>query len=128
MCLFFFSSRRRHTRWPRDWSSDVCSSDLQLLELVKNALVGGHDELGVRQLLGCSDDLGGGTHVVGQIDDRSRRFGVHQHRSIGVDLLQVQDALGLELLVDDAVSISHEYIVSFLYAPLSHEVLCRNSP
>src|SRR5690625_7698623 len=27
--LFFFSSRRRHTRWPRDWSSDVCSSDLQ---------------------------------------------------------------------------------------------------
>src|SRR5437660_2770171 len=27
--LFFFSSRRRHTRWPRDWSSDVCSSDLE---------------------------------------------------------------------------------------------------
>src|SRR5690625_4616442 len=26
---FFFSSRRRHTRWPRDWSSDVCSSDLR---------------------------------------------------------------------------------------------------
>src|SRR5690625_104610 len=25
--LFFFSSRRRHTIWPRDWSSDVCSSD-----------------------------------------------------------------------------------------------------
>src|SRR5690625_7913132 len=31
--MFFFSSRRRHTRWPRDWSSDVCSSDL----------FGGHD-------------------------------------------------------------------------------------
>src|SRR5690625_5404834 len=28
--FFFFSSRRRHTRWPRDWSSDVCSSDLGL--------------------------------------------------------------------------------------------------
>src|SRR5215510_357293 len=28
MVFFFFSSRRRHTRWPRDWSSDVCSSDL----------------------------------------------------------------------------------------------------
>src|SRR6266487_4041306 len=26
--LFFFSSRRRHTRWTGDWSSDVCSSDL----------------------------------------------------------------------------------------------------
>src|SRR5437870_9123698 len=28
LSAFFFSSRRRHTRWPRDWSSDVCSSDL----------------------------------------------------------------------------------------------------
>src|SRR3712207_7992380 len=28
MCFFFFSSRRRHTRYWRDWSSDVCSSDL----------------------------------------------------------------------------------------------------
>ena len=32
MCVFlsfFFSSRRRHTRLVRDWSSDVCSSDLE---------------------------------------------------------------------------------------------------
>src|SRR5256884_2039879 len=28
--FFFFSSRRRHTRCSRDWSSDVCSSDLHL--------------------------------------------------------------------------------------------------
>src|SRR3712207_7462538 len=28
--FFFFSSRRRHTRYWRDWSSDVCSSDLLL--------------------------------------------------------------------------------------------------
>src|SRR5690606_39675097 len=28
--VFFFSSRRRHTRFSRDWSSDVCSSDLIL--------------------------------------------------------------------------------------------------
>src|SRR5690606_38468318 len=30
---FFFSSRRRHTRFSRDWSSDVCSSDLEILGL-----------------------------------------------------------------------------------------------
>src|SRR3712207_9491431 len=30
--LFFFSSRRRHTRYWRDWSSDVCSSDLYILD------------------------------------------------------------------------------------------------
>src|SRR6266498_1391278 len=28
--VFFFSSRRRHTRCGRDWSSDVCSSDLEV--------------------------------------------------------------------------------------------------
>src|SRR5712692_7322136 len=30
--VFFFSSRRRHTRWNCDWSSDVCSSDLSLFD------------------------------------------------------------------------------------------------
>src|SRR5690606_40483112 len=30
--LFFFSSRRRHTRFSRDWSSDVCSSDLAAVD------------------------------------------------------------------------------------------------
>src|SRR5690554_7055772 len=32
--LFFFSSRRRHTRCGRDWSSDVCSSDLNILAVI----------------------------------------------------------------------------------------------
>ena len=31
---FFFSSRRRHTRWNYDWSSDVCSSDLSSLAVI----------------------------------------------------------------------------------------------
>src|SRR3712207_9387796 len=31
--MFFFSSRRRHTRYWRDWSSDVCSSDLAEREI-----------------------------------------------------------------------------------------------
>src|SRR5690606_17695102 len=38
---FFFSSRRRHTRFSRDWSSDVCSSDL--LNLVRNFIRTGLD-------------------------------------------------------------------------------------
>src|SRR5690606_39943943 len=32
--FFFFSSRRRHPRFSRDWSSDVCSSDLEFLEVI----------------------------------------------------------------------------------------------
>src|SRR5690625_5464178 len=43
--LFFFSSRRRHTRWPRDWSSDVCSSDLPLEN--SNPFSGEHNQLSV---------------------------------------------------------------------------------
>src|SRR2546428_4187040 len=38
--MFFFSSRRRHTRSDRDWSSDVCSSDLRSMVLLGSALVG----------------------------------------------------------------------------------------
>src|SRR5207253_7292280 len=43
----FFSSRRRHTRWPRDWSSDVCSSDLRrnLLNLMARTSGGEHEEI-----------------------------------------------------------------------------------
>src|SRR5216684_8213037 len=37
VCFFFFSSRRRHTRCSRDWSSDVCSSDLGSPELIQIA-------------------------------------------------------------------------------------------
>src|SRR5207253_7662104 len=52
---FFFSSRRRHTRWPRDWSSDVCSSDLTpaflwplaLEAVLSGTLWGGHRKAGV---------------------------------------------------------------------------------
>src|SRR5256885_6594086 len=58
--MFFFSSRRRHTRLQGDWSSDVCSSDLtrrlrfQILPLLtKGVLIdanGVHEEVRVRLL------------------------------------------------------------------------------
>src|SRR5215475_14772883 len=38
-CFFFFSSRRRHTRFSRDWSSDVCSSDLVASKALSSAVV-----------------------------------------------------------------------------------------
>src|SRR2546429_3079622 len=46
MAVFFFSSRRRHTRCSRDWSSDVCSSDLaQTLVIATGA---SHRHLGLQ--------------------------------------------------------------------------------
>src|SRR5215475_12440931 len=38
--FFFFSSRRRHTRFSRDWSSDVCSSDLTLAKPLHMNILG----------------------------------------------------------------------------------------
>src|SRR5437899_4141522 len=45
MLLFFFSSRRRHTRCLSDWSSDVCSSDL----LAENLMNDGQSEAALEQ-------------------------------------------------------------------------------
>ena len=42
-CMFFFSSRRRHTRYIGDWSSDVCSSDLGIREVSITYLPGADD-------------------------------------------------------------------------------------
>src|SRR2546430_17346467 len=57
--FFFFSSRRRHTRFDCDWSSDVCSSDLEIAvahRIYARALFDAakeHDRLaGVREELG----------------------------------------------------------------------------
>src|SRR5690606_40762268 len=74
---FFFSSRRRHTRFSRDWSSDVCSSDL-----------------GVLQLLGEADDL-----AFGLLGGVARGLGLHLgHRPGTGDLrdLRVEDPAALD--------------------------------
>src|SRR5207302_6886877 len=47
--FFFFSSRRRHTRFSRDWSSDVCSSDLRSICLPRDLGIG---ELRAQQHVG----------------------------------------------------------------------------
>src|SRR5439155_15213183 len=80
---FFFSSRRRHTRWPRDWSSDVCSSDLiRLREIALGTkpitLAANFAETnGVPTLDFFFDNGGHGTHVAGIAAGRSeeRRVG-----------------------------------------------------
>src|SRR5215217_6048840 len=46
-CVFFFSSRRRHTRFWRDWSSDVCSSDLTGTMAMMQFELFGHDRVEV---------------------------------------------------------------------------------
>src|SRR5207245_3005447 len=56
---FFFSSRRRHTRCYRDWSSDVCSSDLDHLSIARRRGVGveHREEVGVLLIGVASPDV-----------------------------------------------------------------------
>src|SRR5207302_4415879 len=69
MTLFcFFSSRRRHTRFSRDWSSDVCSSDLTLfldrgnkvrVQLQFRGREMAHQEFGMQLMAKVKNDLAG---------------------------------------------------------------------
>src|SRR4030043_92338 len=61
---FFFSSRRRHTRCSRDWSSDVCSSDLMQADAIDLLAFTGHKAL--------YGPMGTGGLVVGERVDVSR--------------------------------------------------------
>src|SRR5438034_2957917 len=69
-CIFFFSSRRRHTRSLCDWSSDVCSSDLRYMKvlpaamregifkgLLANDIIGLQTSLDVHNFLRCCVEL-----------------------------------------------------------------------
>src|SRR5256884_2047895 len=64
--LFFFSSRRRHTRCSRDWSSDVCSSDLIINEPTASALAYGLDKKKEEKI--AVYDLGGGTYDISVLE------------------------------------------------------------
>src|SRR5437764_7859479 len=63
MCLlFFFSSRRRHTRYIGDWSSDVCSSDLDERPLVAAVI---YNRLHAHMTLGIDATLRYGLDIPG---------------------------------------------------------------
>src|SRR3712207_8687151 len=58
--VFFFSSRRRHTRYWRDWSSDVCSSDLvDQLSSFADEVTRVAREVGTEGVLGGQADVKG---------------------------------------------------------------------
>src|SRR5207253_7492170 len=81
LAVFFFSSRRRHTRWPRDWSSDVCSSDLNGAVRLTEALRDGLSDLSEwnvlevafgRQSIGGRRSAGRDTGQIGRASCRER--------------------------------------------------------
>ena len=64
LCVFFFSSRRRHTRLVSDWSSDVCSSDLGDIEDAIESV------LGRPTVLHGAGRTDAGVHAAAMVGDR----------------------------------------------------------
>src|SRR6266498_5209141 len=115
VCFFFFSSRRRHTRCGRDWSSDVCSSDLvsEPEELAARARLvveaaswfpGRRDDFAVA--LGVETELAGllPDWLVGLVGDLGRA-------GLGTEAAMVGDALArvnpdLQALLDGDIAVA----------------------
>src|SRR5690348_17994224 len=76
--FFFFSSRRRHTRWTGDWSSDVCSSDL----LVSLADTNNAYDVFVYDLQNSSMQLVS-INTNGTAANRTSRLGRSEERRVG---------------------------------------------
>src|SRR5205085_2722993 len=80
LLCFFFSSRRRHTRFDCDWSSDVCSSDLTF-----------DGTVAAQQLLSCIYRTGqrfGAMHVIdvlrGEATDKAAQHGHERLSTFGI--------------------------------------------
>ena len=71
---------------------------------------------------GSFDDLCCRTHPIREFDHRCRRFRVHQHRGIRMDLFEVGYTPGLELLMDNAGTIPHQDIRTRLPANVVTEM------
>src|SRR2546429_7773279 len=70
LSCFFFSSRRRHTRCSRDWSSDVCSSDLGFTQVPAAGKTGTTDDYTDAWFIGYTPELVTGIWVGYDIQQR----------------------------------------------------------
>src|SRR3712207_7905483 len=118
MVMFFFSSRRRHTRYWRDWSSDVCSSDLvdrhRLLDDGVDVVLALAAQADAAQRLGQRHEVG----------DAHRRG-----PALGVD--RVQLGVGVAALVEEGLPLADHAEVdrkstrlNSSHANISYAVFC----
>src|SRR6266700_7014978 len=78
--FFFFSSRRRHTRFSRDWSSDVCSSDLSYREHMQQFALMNHLDvwyyhLDVEAILALARGMAGTKRIQKRVEQASAKAG-----------------------------------------------------
>src|SRR5690348_9574232 len=101
--FFFFSSRRRHTRWTGDWSSDVCSSDL---------LVANRGEISIR-VMRAANELGMRTVAIYSQEDR---FSLHRTKADEAYLVgRDKEPVAAYLDIEDILRIAHEAHVDAIH-------------
>src|SRR2546421_4577680 len=93
--FFFFSSRRRHTRSDRDWSSDVCSSDLEGKDFVDITASSGTGDLHKGHAVAFADLGNNGTEdllvsIGGPTPGDAHQFRVYENPGNGNDWITVK--------------------------------------
>src|SRR6266478_1622043 len=96
--FFFFSSRRRHTRFDCDWSSDVCSSDLERHAVIDLALTRAKAQAQAALEI---------VETAVEIAERPRGIGQHAAAAEILDALPVSGDLGGDRLLQPRVEV-HE--------------------
>src|SRR5215813_14762097 len=99
--FFFFSSRRRHTRCGRDWSSDVCSSDLAETGAGQHGVA----TATAAALLGLEC-----TVYMGEEDTRRQALNVARMRMLGAEVVPV--AIGSKTLKDAINETFRDWVAS----------------
>src|SRR5699024_12214867 len=92
LCLFFFSSRRRHTRSKRDWSSDVCSSDLDGQKNSSNTI---HIDIiqSMEQVMDAIDSFAGATLLQGKTYNTAKTYMSAVFRPLAQGIINLSEEL-----------------------------------
>src|SRR5207247_7313874 len=100
--VFFFSSRRRHTRSTRDWSSDVCSSDLHMIRNMKEFKLPFFDmstgKQGIVHVIGPELGLSQPGMTIACGDSHTSTHGAVGAIAFGIGTTQVRDVLATQCL------------------------------
>src|SRR3712207_6309415 len=106
---FFFSSRRRHTRYWRDWSSDVCSSDLPLgaVEIADISNLDAPKKIG-EFALKTFPGLGTESHDIDFSADGNRAYVAALSHGEILDTTDPANPKGVGFVTDPAINVWHQ--------------------
>src|SRR5207245_4113842 len=129
VCLFvfFFSSRRRHTRCYRDWSSDVCSSDLRRKSPRREPAPGAPDEAerDGRDRERQEQAHAVGTSVLSRMDLSAASAVTPSSSSSGATVTRCRSTAGASRLTSSGLTNSRSSSSADARAALSHDTPAR---